>query len=74
MLNERCSAVAERFGLSARETEVLGQLARGRSLQAIADDLSVAYSTIKTHTDRIYAKTGVHSRQDLISLLEDSVE
>lgn len=74
MLNERCSLVADRYGLSARETEVLGQLARGRSLQAIADDLCVAYSTVKTHTDRIYAKTGVHSRQDLISLLENSVE
>ena len=72
MLDERCSIVASRYGLSARETEVLGQLARGRSLQAIADDLCVAYSTIKTHTDRIYAKTGVHSRQDLISLLENS--
>lgn len=74
MLDERCSIVAARYGLSARETEVLGQLARGRSLQAIADDLCVAYSTIKTHTDRIYAKTGVHSRQDLISLLENSTE
>ena len=72
ILDERCSIVAARYGLSARETEVLGQLARGRSLQAIADDLCVAYSTIKTHTDRIYAKTGVHSRQDLISLLENS--
>lgn len=74
VLNERCSTVATRYGLSNRETEVLEQLARGRSLQAIADDLHVAYSTIKTHTDHIYAKTDVHSRQDLISLLENSME
>lgn len=74
VLSERCSAVAAHYGLSNRETEVLEQLARGRSLQAIADDLHVAYSTIKTHTDHIYAKTNVHSRQDLISLLEDSTE
>lgn len=74
VLNERCSAIAARYGLSNRETEVLEQLARGRSLQAIANDLHVAYSTIKTHTDHIYAKTNVHSRQDLISLLEDSTE
>lgn len=70
MLDERCAVVAERCGLSARETEVLGLLARGRSLQAIADVLGVAYSTVKTHTDRIYAKTGVHSRQELVALLE----
>lgn len=74
VLNERCSTIAARYGLSNRETEVLEQLARGRSLQAIADDLHVAYSTVKTHTDHIYAKTSVHSRQDLISLLEDSME
>lgn len=75
VLNERCSAIAARYGLSNRETEVfLEQLARGRSLQAIADDLHVAYSTIKTHTNHIYAKTDVHSRQNLISLLEDSTE
>ncbi len=70
MLHQRCSALSERCGLSARETEVLELLAKGRSLQSIADTLGVAYSTVKTHTDRIYAKTDVHSRQELIELLE----
>lgn len=72
ILHQRCETVSEHFGLSARETEVLELLAKGRSLQAIADTLGVAYSTIKTHTDRIYTKTGVHSRQELIELLEES--
>ncbi len=72
LLNERCSSAANEYHLSPRETEVLGLLARGRSLQAIADSLNVAYSTVKTHTDRIYAKMGVHSRQELIILLEQS--
>lgn len=72
MVDERCAAVSQTHGLSARETEVLALLARGRSLQSIADALGVAYSTVKTHTDRIYAKTDVHSRQELIALLEQT--
>lgn len=74
MLKERCAEVSRVHGLSARETEVLALLARGRSLQSIADALCVAYSTVKTHTDRIYAKTNVHSRQELIALLEKTGE
>ena len=70
MLASRCRILSERSGLSARETEVLEFLAKGRSLQSIADALGVAYSTVKTHTDHIYAKTDVHSRQELIELLE----
>ena len=74
ILNERCALISSTCGLSARETEVLSLLARGRSLQSIADSLCIAYSTVKTHTDRIYAKTGVHSRQELIALLEAAGE
>lgn len=70
MLASRCRTLSERSSLSARETEVLEYLAKGRSLQSIADTLGVAYSTVKTHTDHIYAKTDVHSRQELIELLE----
>ena len=72
VLHQRCCTLAERCSLSARETEVLELLAKGRSLQSIADSLGVAYSTVKTHTDRIYAKSDVHSRQELIALLEQT--
>lgn len=74
VLHQRCKIAAEKFGLSARETEVLELLAKGRSLQSIADTLHVAYSTVKTHTDRIYSKTDVHSRQELLELLEQGDE
>ena len=72
ILNEKCRIVSEKYGLSKRESEVLSFLARGQSLQATAELLGVAYSTIKTHTDRIYGKTGVHSRRELISLVEQA--
>lgn len=72
VLKDRCESVSRAYGLSAREKEVLELLAKGRSLQSIADALGVAYTTVKTHTDHIYTKTGVHSRQELIDLLEQS--
>ena len=70
LMDEKCRIAAERFDLSAREAEVLGLLARGRSLRSAGEELGVAYSTVKTHTDHIYAKTGVHARADLAKLIE----
>lgn len=72
LLAKRCALIAEEHGLSAREVEVLELLARGRNISSIAEILGIAYSTAKTHTDRIYQKTNVHSRQELISLIEST--
>lgn len=67
----RCERFARRYGLSARETEVLALIARGRSVQAAADELFVAHSTVKTHIGHIYEKTGVSNRQDLLKMLDE---
>ncbi len=48
--------------LSAREREVLSGIARGQSIPAIAAELFVAPSTIKTHVQRLYEKLGVSDR------------
>ncbi|WP_156687120.1 response regulator [Mycobacterium sp. Marseille-P9652] len=48
--------------LSAREREVLGRIARGQSIPAIAGELYVAPSTVKTHVQRLYEKLGVSDR------------
>ncbi|OBI16524.1 DNA-binding response regulator [Mycobacterium sp. E2327] len=48
--------------LSAREREVLGRIARGQSIPAIASELYVAPSTVKTHVQRLYEKLGVNDR------------
>ena len=61
----------ERIGLSARETEVLAEFARGRSAAVIAERLFVSRNTVKTHLRRIYEKAGIHSRQELLDLLEE---
>lgn len=48
--------------LSAREREVLGLIASGRSIPAIAEQLFLAPSTVKTHVQRLYEKLGVGDR------------
>ncbi len=51
-----------RTGLTARETEVLVQLARGLSNPQIAAALTVSRKTVSTHLEHIYAKLGVSTR------------
>ncbi len=48
--------------LSARELEVLTHLARGTSVPAMARQMCVAPSTVKTHVQRLYDKLGVRDR------------
>jgi two-component system nitrate/nitrite response regulator NarL len=48
--------------LSAREREVLEGIARGLSIPAIAANLYLAPSTVKTHVQRLYEKLGVGDR------------
>ena len=48
--------------LSAREREVLGLIAQGVSIPAIAGQLFLAPSTVKTHVQRLYEKLGVNDR------------
>lgn len=66
-----CEVMAKRFGLTARETEILGYLLEGRSSPYIRDELVISKSTVDTHVRHIYEKTGVSSKQDLISLSQE---
>jgi len=62
--------IASQYGLTPRETEVLELLAKGRSLPFIQEELHISYSTANSHSANIYQKMGVHSKQELISLIE----
>ena len=71
---ESCRTVGERSGLSEREQEVLRQLADNRTPQDIAEHLYISLHTVRTHTKNIYAKLGVHSRDELIALVRKEYE
>jgi DNA-binding NarL/FixJ family response regulator len=49
-------------GLTPREQEVLGLLARGRPNKAIARQLQISPKTVSNHVEHIYAKLGVSNR------------
>jgi two-component system nitrate/nitrite response regulator NarL len=53
---------AQPLVLSPREREVLTFIAQGLSIPAIAGELYLAPSTVKTHVQRLYEKLGVSDR------------
>jgi DNA-binding NarL/FixJ family response regulator len=56
----------ERFGLSAREIEVMDLIIRGHSNSDIAAKLFLTEKTVKNYINRIYAKLGVPNRATAI--------
>jgi DNA-binding NarL/FixJ family response regulator len=58
----RTGAVAGLDALTAREREVLGQIAEGRSNRQIARLLQMSEKTVKTHVSSVLAKLGVTDR------------
>jgi DNA-binding NarL/FixJ family response regulator len=67
---EACKAVSTQARLTQREHEVFELLACGRVPENIANHLSLALNTVRSHTRSIYAKLDVHSRSELVALVE----
>ena len=72
ILESGVEVIAGENGLTRREREILGYLARGRSARYIAEDLVISENTVRAHVKRIYAKTGVHTKQELMSSVEQA--
>lgn len=60
----------EMFRLSPREVEVADLFARGLSIKAISVRLGISMGTVQSHLKNAYKKLGIHSRDELIELLE----
>lgn len=65
-----CHEIAQLYKLSARETEVFLLIAKGRNAEYIQQELVISTHTAKTHIANIYHKLGVHSSQEMLSLIE----
>lgn len=71
LLDRRIGEIAFAKHLSRRETDVFALVARGRSVPYVAETLVLSENTVRSHVRRIYNKLGVHSKQELLDLVED---
>ena len=62
--------VAGEFCLSAREHEVFALLAQGHTNAFIAESTGITHGTAKAHAAHIYKKLGVHSKDEMLELVE----
>lgn len=65
--------IVQDYGLSAREGDVLRCLAMGYGSDRIAEHLQVKVNTVRTHTHNVYVKLDVHSREELMKLVDGAV-
>lgn len=63
-----------RFDISPREQDIIREIYNGLSNKEIADKLFISLQTVKDHTHRIYIKTNVKSRVQLINLLREIIK
>lgn len=61
--------LSETYRLTRAETKVLTGLVSGKTQDELADSLCVSLSTIKSHTQHIYQKTGLSRQVDLVRLV-----
>lgn len=66
-LQKKAQRLQKQFGLTERERDVLILLAAGNTASYIASNLNISINTVKTYRSGIYAKMGIHNRQDLIT-------
>ncbi|MFJ8696317.1 response regulator [Streptomyces roseolilacinus] len=57
--------------LTARERDILRQLARGLGNRDIARALFISEATVKTHLSRVYAKLGVDTRAGAVAVAKE---
>lgn len=70
LLRGKCDAMAERFALSPRETDILFLLLSGMKVEQIKNECSLSIYTVRNHIQRIYRKLNVHSLVELLDLSE----
>jgi DNA-binding CsgD family transcriptional regulator len=61
----------KKFEVSPREIDIVREICNGLSNKEISDKLFISLQTVKDHTHRIYMKTNVKSRVQLIYLVKE---
>jgi DNA-binding CsgD family transcriptional regulator len=61
----------KKYEVSPRETDIVREICNGLSNKEISEKLFISLQTVKDHTHRIYTKTNVKSRVQLIYLVKE---
>jgi DNA-binding CsgD family transcriptional regulator len=61
----------KKYEVSPRETDIIREICNGLSNKEISDKLFISLQTVKDHSHRIYIKTNVKSRVQLINLVKE---
>ncbi|MBN1272262.1 MAG: response regulator transcription factor [Candidatus Aminicenantes bacterium] len=61
--------LATRYKITKREKEVIELICRGKTNKEIADQLFISVETVKDHNYKIFQKTGVKNRTQLVHLV-----
>lgn len=69
VVRHNAELMGSQFLLSEREVEVLALYASGFTQKRVAEQLHISQTTAHTHISRIYGKTGLHSRQELLDYM-----
>lgn len=69
-LEDKCARLAKEHDLTEREAAVLVPLAKGHTVKSIAEQFTVSFHTVRSQVRSIYLKLGVHSREELLDMLE----
>ncbi|GIG59119.1 helix-turn-helix transcriptional regulator [Longispora fulva] len=64
---ERVALFCRAYGLSARETELLGHLAAGADTREVARRMFLAENTVQDHLKSVFARTGARNRRTLLA-------
>lgn len=74
LLGQKADELGARFGLTPRETQVLALVLTGKDSPAIAAALGLTDNTVRTHRKNLYRKLGIHSKQELVRLVDERDE
>ena len=69
---QRLAHLAAEAGLTQTEEQIALLAVRGRSRAVIARELGYSANTVRNYTHTLYSKLGIHSKQELIDLVEGS--
>lgn len=71
LVDRQVEDLAAAYDLTPRELQVVRLVALGYSRGAIAERLSISENTVKGHVRNAYAHLGIHSKQELLGMLDE---